>query len=199
MRPLPLAVSLASLCLALPAAALPGRLVLELPETPPSLLDGDAPAARLIPELHERIARQVRDLALYLGHDELPFALDDGGGAASEERVIAFILGFFPGFGLGHLIIDDEDGFLFYLLVDFVVVAAFVVVDVLFPTIWAITVLGWIGLHVLQGIDAYRSAGGGRRRGDLWPPPTDDRALAFAPGLDGGRMAAGPPLFEVRF
>lgn len=197
MRPLPFA--LAVLLFAAPAAALPGRLVLELPAAPPSLLDGGAPAVGLVPELHERLARELEDLARYLGHDAAPFPLDDGGGAASEERVIGFILGFFPGFGLGHLILDDEDGFLFYLLIDFVTLAAFIVVDVLFPTIWAITVLGWIGLHVLQGIDAYRTAGGGRRRGDLWPPPSDDRAYAFGSGFGRGAEPTGPPLLEVRF
>ena len=197
MRPLPLA--LAVLLFAAPAAALPGRLVLALPEAPASLLAGGAPEVRLVPELHEELARGLTALARYLGPDRAPFPLDAGGGApASEERVIAFILGFFPGFGLGHLILDDEDGFLFYLLVDFVTLAAFIIVDVMFTTIWAITVLGWIGLHILQGIDAYRTAGGGRRRGELWPPP-DDRAYAMSPGYGRGVEATGPPLLEVRF
>jgi hypothetical protein len=192
-----LLAALAVFSLAAPAAALPGRLVLEFPEAPPPLLDGGTPEVRLVPELHERLARDLADLTRSLGRDGLPFALDDGGGAgAKEERVIAFILGFFPGFGLGHLIVDDEDGFLFYLLVDFITLAAFIVVDVLFPTIWAITVLGWIGLHILQGIDAYRTAGGGRRRADLGPP-VDDRAWAAVPAVRG--EAAAVSLVELRF
>lgn len=195
MRPLPMI--LAALFFTTPAAALPGRLVLELPEAPVPLLAGGAPEARLVPELHEELARELTELARYLGHDEAPFSLDDGGGSrASEERVIAFILGFFPGFGLGHLITDNEDGFFFYLLVDFVTLAAFIVVDVLFPTIWAITVLGWIGLHILQGLDAYRTAGGGGRRGDLWQPASD---RAYAAVDAPGRMGQAPPLLEVRF
>ncbi len=195
----PLLLSLALVLWAAPAAALPGRLLLDLPEASPSLLAGGAPEVRLVPELHQRLAGELRDLARYLGHDDAPFPLDDGGGArASEDQVIAFILGFFPGFGLGHLILGDEDGFLFYLLVDFVTLAAFIVVDVLFPTIWAITVLGWIGLHLLQGLDAYRTAGGGRRRADLGPP-VDDRAFALAPGHARGAASTGPPLVELRF
>ncbi|WP_375773654.1 hypothetical protein NR798_23235 [Archangium gephyra] len=88
-----------------------------------------------------------------------------GGGAVSGEvrQILALVLGLFIGFGTGHLLVRDTDGFLLFLVVD---VAIIVVSSVLR---WAVG--GWFwGLggaallvsHVIQGIDALAKAGGPR-------------------------------------
>lgn len=88
-----------------------------------------------------------------------------GGGAVSGEvrQILALVLGLFIGFGTGHLLVRDHDGFILFLIVD----VAIIVVSTVFR--WAVG--GWFwGLggaallvsHVIQGIDALGKAGGPR-------------------------------------
>ena len=201
---LPLLTGLAVALAGSSAAALPGsgpRLPVEarlrLLETAP------APAAsfRLAPELSRRLAEATRDLAHTLDRDALP-GLDEGGGA-SDDQLFGFILGFIPGFGLGHLIQDDGDGFVFYLIVDFAVVGAGVLLTALLgmtSLAWAVLVLGWVGIHLMQGLDAYRRAGGGgRRRAEAWAAPPDERLARR--GADHGVLvqAGGGHVLAVAF
>lgn len=207
MRALPSALvalfvlSLGSGAAAVPAASagLPGGASLLEPAS--SLLPTAARRLRLAPELSVRLQEQARRLAQELAVDELPGTalLDDGGGAGGDDKIFGFILGFFPGFGLGHLILDDGDGFIFYLIVDFAVAGAYVLLNALLYTsnvAWAIFVIGWIGIHVMQGLDAYRR-GGGRGLSGLPEPPPPERFAARPPdrglpvALPGGALAEG--------
>lgn len=106
---------------------------------------------------------EVERVVPRLGQD-LSFA---GGGARGDDMtpVIAFLLGLFPGFGIGHLFAGDQEGFTFWLVVDLVVLAVFIVVSAVF--LWraaifvnALVWIVWLALHVVQGFDAMESAGG---------------------------------------
>jgi hypothetical protein len=95
---------------------------------------------------------------------ESPRALDAGGGVDSDVRqILALILGFIPGFGIGHLIAQDRDGFILFLIIDIAIYAVW-------GALW-FNFYGWIGpiggivwlvVHIIQALDAYAEAGGGR-------------------------------------
>jgi hypothetical protein len=103
--------------------------------------------------------------------DELRFglevtpSLDDGGGISGDgKQIIALILGFFPGFGIGHLIARDRDGFIIFLIVDIVLHALWFVG---WGALWwgpygGLGGLVWLLVHIYQGYDAYVEAGGAR-------------------------------------
>lgn len=125
-----------------------------------------------------------------------PLPLDTGGGVDAETRqVLALVLGLFIGFGTGHLIARDRDGFILFLIVD----AAIIVVSSVFRFavggwFWGLGGLALLVSHVIQGIDALGKAGGPRiveetrqravevadvsRGRDA--PPTTTRAFAFS-------------------
>ena len=111
------------------------------------------------------------------------------------EPVLSLLLGFFPGFGLGHVIAGDDAGFRLWLVVDIVLVTAIVVVgEIVFGfgglgLMRALAYLAWLGAHVVQGLDAYAAAGGRRL------------LRARVPLDPGGRLALVPlwPLVAWRF
>lgn len=125
-----------------------------------------------------------------------PLPLDTGGGVDAETRqVLALVLGLFIGFGTGHLVARDRDGFILFLIVD----AAIIVVSSVFRIafggwFWGLGGLALLVSHVIQGIDALGKAGGPRiveetrqravevadvsRGRDA--PPTTTRAFAFS-------------------
>ena len=95
-----------------------------------------------------------------------PMPLDMGGGVSSgnTEPVLALVLGLLVGFGTGHLIAGDSSGFLLFLVVD---VAIIVVSSVLTAVLahglfWGLGGLALLASHIIQGIDAYQTAGGSR-------------------------------------
>jgi hypothetical protein len=92
----------------------------------------------------------------------LPLALDTGGGLRSDTKpIVALLLGLIIGFGTGHLIAGDQDGFLLFLIVD----VAIIVVGAIFQAAFGVGVFWGLGLlvsHIIQGIDAYQTAGGQR-------------------------------------
>jgi hypothetical protein len=96
------------------------------------------------------------------------FPLDDGGGVDSDTRqVLALLLGLIVGFGTGHLVARDRDGFILFLIVDLVIVIASNVVWWAFGAPWFGWGWGLGGLallvsHIIQGLDAYAHAGGTR-------------------------------------
>ena len=101
---------------------------------------------------------------------ETPLPLDEGGGLSSDARqILALVLGFIPGFGLGHLVAKDRDGFILFLIVD---VAIYVVGGVVgwavrWSPFWGIGGLIWLAVHIIQALDAYAEAGGERIVGVL--------------------------------
>lgn len=110
-----------------------------------------SPALRLSDDLRFRLA-------------QTPAPLDQGGGVSSDVRqILALILGFIPGFGIGHLIARDRDGFILFLIVDIALYAlAFTVGHFLGGPFWGLGGLIWIVVHVIQALDAYAEAGGER-------------------------------------
>src|SRR6185312_16564439 len=75
----------------------------------------------------------------------------------------ALVLGLFLGFGTGHLVARDRDGFILFLVVDLAIIVV--------SSVFKLAVGGWIwGLggvallvsHVIQGVDALGKAGGPR-------------------------------------
>ena len=134
--------------------------------------------------------------AMRLGLMDAPLPLDTGGGVDSEvKQVLALVLGLFIGFGTGHLLVRDQDGFILFLIVDVAIIVASTLLR------WAVG--GWFwGLggaallvsHVIQGIDALGKAGGPRIveltrqravevadvSGGRDTPPITTRAFAFS-------------------
>jgi hypothetical protein len=58
----------------------------------------------------------------------MPSRPDEGGGAGVSGDVIpvlAILLALFVGFGTGHLIVHDREGFILFLIVDIVIIAVF--------------------------------------------------------------------------
>ena len=97
---------------------------------------------------------------------ERPRALDAGGGLSSDVRqILALLLGFIPGFGIGHLIAQDRDGFILFLIIDIALYALGVTVGFIVnshPFFWGLGGLVWLVVHIIQALDAYAEAGGGR-------------------------------------
>jgi hypothetical protein len=134
----------------------------------------DAPAhlSLAAPRLHLEHTRpalldrglDLRKLSL---DSEVSWPLDTGGGARgatgdpATRQVICFILGFFPGFGIGHLLAGSRDGFVLFLIVDVAILTAAILLSALAPTpFYALAWVAWIIEHVFEGYDAYVTAGG---------------------------------------
>lgn len=126
-----------------------------------SLLGGLELAASWKPSSSEPL-RITDDLRFLRG--ETPLPLDEGGGVSGETRqILALILGFVPGFGLGHLIARDKDGFILFLIIDVAIYALWGTLGfVLKGPFWGLGGLVWIVVHIIQGLDAYAQAGGPR-------------------------------------
>jgi hypothetical protein len=99
-----------------------------------------------------------------LEQQQWPQALDQGGGVSSDVRqILALILGFIPGFGIGHLVARDRDGFILFLVIDAALYVAWVVVGSVFRGFfWGLGGAVWLVVHVIQALDAYAEAGGER-------------------------------------
>ncbi|HZA50221.1 MAG TPA: hypothetical protein VE549_05740, partial [Myxococcaceae bacterium] len=97
---------------------------------------------------------------------ETPRALDEGGGLSSDVRqILALLLGFIPGFGIGHLIAQDRDGFILFLIIDIALYALGVTVGWVaggHAYFWGLGGLIWLVVHIIQALDAYAEAGGDR-------------------------------------
>ena len=100
--------------------------------------------------------------ALAFGTAHAPLRpLDSGSALRGESRqVLALLLGVIVGFGLGHLVAQDREGLILFLVVDIAIVIASVILDVAagFHFFW----LGLLVSHIIQGLDAYGEAGGQR-------------------------------------
>ncbi len=139
MRRLLVAVPILAL-LAAPAVARAQSLRL-------SSLSGEraAPGAHLVPPLE-------------LG----ALAVDTGSGAGGgTEPVLALILGIFPGFGLGHYVAGAA--WQSWAIIDVILLVAAIVVTA--ADLGVLEALAWIATvveRVVEGLDAYHRAGGGR-------------------------------------
>jgi len=156
------------------------------------LLEGLELAATFKPSITP--ALRITD-SMRLGLMGAPLPLDTGGAVDAEVRqALALILGLFLGFGTGHLIARDRDGFILFLIVD----AAIIVVSSVFRFavggwFWGLGGVALLISHVIQGIDALGKAGGprlveaARKRavevadvsGGRDAPPVTTRAFAF--------------------
>ncbi|MGZ3458835.1 MAG: hypothetical protein ACXU86_10085 [Archangium sp.] len=131
--------------------------------------------------------------ALRFALADAPMPLDTGGGVDAETRqVLALVLGLFIGFGTGHLVARDRDGFILFLIVD----AAIIVVSSVFRLafggwFWGLGGLALLVSHVIQGIDALGKAGGPRIVEE-----TRQKAVQVA-DVSGGREA--PPITTRAF
>lgn len=128
------------------------------------LLDGE----QLAVSFHANLMPEGFVDSLHYGRLHEPLRQESGGrggGAVSGEvrQVLALVLGLFIGFGTGHLLARDTDGFLLFLVVDVAIIAV--------SSVFRFVVGGWFwGLggaallvsHVIQGIDALAKAGGPR-------------------------------------
>jgi len=148
-------------------------------------LDG-APAS---PALHVEVSR------LQLGSQ--PLLLDDGSGAGGgADPVLALVLGIIPGFGLGHYVAGSSQ-WTRWLIIDVLLLAGAIVLTA--ADIGALTALVWLAVvveRVIEGIDAYRAAGGKSVAG----PSRERGRVALAPpagGLDG--PVAAPAVVALRF
>lgn len=88
----------------------------------------------------------------------------DGAAMSQETKaIVAMIVGFVVGLGIGHLIAGDKDGFVLFLIIDIVLIALQSVFWAVIPGIWYIGSLASVGLlasHIIQGLDAYGKASG---------------------------------------
>ncbi|MBM7116571.1 hypothetical protein [Archangium primigenium] len=125
------------------------------------LLEGLELAATFKPS--ETPALRLTD-ATRLGLMDAPLPLDTGGGVSSDLRpVLSLALGLILGFGLGHIVAGDTNGFILFLVVDVaIIVASSVLHYALGGIFWGIGGLALLVSHVIQGIDAYQTAGGAR-------------------------------------
>jgi hypothetical protein len=125
-----------------------------------------------------------------LGFASSPLALDTGGALRSDTKpLVALLLGLIVGFGTGHLIAGDQGGFVLFLIVD----VAIIVAGALLHAATGVGLFWGLGLlvsHVIQGIDAYQTAGGSRI-----VQLTRERAVELAAVRSDGRDA---PLTTTR-
>ncbi len=124
-----------------------------------SLLEGDSLASSFTPS---RAAPLRLTDGLRFDRSDLPAPLDGGAAISSEGRqILALLIGLVVGFGIGHLIARDRDGFLLFLIVDIALVGVIVILGWLSP-FWYLGALGLFASHIIQGLDAYAEAGGER-------------------------------------
>ena len=170
-------------CLSLPVTAHAFELQLQLdsPKDPSASLFGAprefptamkvAVASEVADALSSSAEAFLRDLDR--GREVPGEALAGGGDAQPDiNALLAGLLGFFPGFGLGHfLIAGDSAGGMKWLIIDVIFVVVIIFLDFLFfGPLYPLFFLGeladlaWFVVHIFQGIDAYHAAGGGGGR-----------------------------------
>lgn len=135
-----------------PSAADPSVALRLLPaSTVGAFIDG--PAAQGLAEATAAATAPLTALG------EAGFPLDQGGGVSGDARqIIAVLLAIFVGFGTGHLIARDTNGFLLFLIID---VAIVVVSSVfLFTNVFRLGYLALLVSHVIQALDVWGKTGG---------------------------------------
>jgi hypothetical protein len=108
------------------------------------------------------------------------------------------LIGLFVGFGIGHLIAGDRQGFILWLIIDVVAIVALIVIYTLLPGIVGLlATVGFVVERVIQGIDAYGSAGGQRiversYDGAMFARESVERGTRFQPVVRTMSFAFGP-------
>ncbi|MHB1844648.1 MAG: hypothetical protein ACYCWW_07425 [Deltaproteobacteria bacterium] len=145
-------------------------------------------------DIHQAMADEALAFtrSLETGDDALA-----GGGAPGPDAVLAAILGFIPGFGLGHLVAGSIGGFLEWLIVDIVlgVVLFWILPLVLFPAvaiIYPLSILILIVERIGEAFSAYHTAEAGGSVTLLSPATSGPAYVSDAP-----RMA--PNVLSLRF
>lgn len=130
---------------------------------------------------------KIGDSLRYANTHSLP-PLDLGGALSSDTRqVLALLLGLFVGFGTGHLVARDRGGFILFLVVDIVIWALWGTFHVATRGFfWGIGGVAVLISHIIQGLDAYASAGG-----ESFVQAVRENTVLIA---DKGRDAAAPPV-----
>lgn len=165
MLPLLLALSVST---AMPAdSAAPGepgvRLSTSAASQKVSLLGGVELSATYMPSVSPplRLSDGVR-FALA----GTPKPLDMGGALESGGRqIVALLLGLVVGFGTGHLVAHDRNGFILFLVIDLAIIVVSSVINFAIAGGGLLYGLGGLALlisHIIQGLDAYGEAGGER-------------------------------------
>ncbi len=87
---------------------------------------------------------------------------DAGSGAGTgNEPVLALILGIFPGFGLGHYVAGAA--WQTWTVIDVLLLVGLIVVGAVDSgPLWALAWIATVVERVIEGLDAYHKAGGGR-------------------------------------
>lgn len=172
------------------SGVLSATLMVALPAFGAAARESRPAPPRLIEPLYGRGAPPFGNLGVEANPLRRPLAgpvpLDEGGGVSAETRqIMALVFGLVLGFGIGHLIARDKDGFILFLALDLGICILATVLDVALHTdlFWALGGLGLLISHVIQGLDAYASAGGPR-----FVQRARDKAIAISGATD--RVAA---------
>jgi len=109
--------------------------------------------------------------------------LDEGGGAGVRSDlapVLAILLSALVGFGTGHLVAGDQQGFILFLLVDLVILAVDIVLLNLTP-LWGLANIAFLISHIVQVLDVYPKVMGGSRLVERARQRSIALASAFGP------------------
>jgi hypothetical protein len=165
-------VLLLAMLLASPAlASTPALHLIHFEDAAPSTMPLMAPDAAALPySFHVQAPKLDFARGDLPSYPQVPAIPDEGGGAGVSGDVIpvlAILLSLIVGFGTGHLVVRDREGFILFLIVDVVIVA---VASVLHGFFWGVGLgwLGWGGLgsvallisHLIQVLDVYGKAFG---------------------------------------
>ncbi len=170
--------------------AAPLRLQLTLEEGRPqlphlSLLDPDDGIPRtvhqtMLGEIASAMDAELESFRASLADGSEEPTLEGGGdGGDALLVVLAAILGFFPGFGLGHLVAGHIGGFILFLVVDLLLSGVFFVVfPILGFSFWYVP--SAIVVFVERIVEAVLAGEAATRPGwvELTPVPSDERRAA---------------------
>jgi hypothetical protein len=185
----------------LPTVLLLASLISVTPSEPASLADPTVGFAQTLEDRHARLLEGVELAATFkpsetpplrildslrFGLMEAPQPLDTGGGVSADSRqILSVVLALLVGFGTGHLVAGDQNGFLLFLLVDAAVVTAMVLFGAVLKVglFWTLGGLALVASHIIQALDA-----SGAARGQRIVEHTRRKAIQVA-DVTGGREA----------
>jgi hypothetical protein len=133
----------------------------------------------------------------------LPAVPDEGGGAGVSSDVqplLAILLSLIVGFGTGHLVVRDREGFILFLIVDVVIIALGGILTAVVTPLWFLGYGGLSGLallisHLIQVLDVYGKAYGTK----LLDRTRDSMILAAPPPVGPDQLLQGGTSRVLRF
>lgn len=131
-----------------------------------------------------------------------------GQGMGRDSAWLGFLLGFFPGFGLGHFIVAGRPGVgTRWLVIDIVFLVVWIVLDAVLGAVYGtvgyglwwllfdlVLPIGWVVEHVFQGLSAYQMTAGRSPFAETLTPGEAPEAE-----LPGGRTRVAPNLMALSF